>query len=243
MMAVVLAGGKGTRLLPYTAVFPKPLMPLGDMPVLEILLRRLADAGVTEVILAVNHLHHLIRAFCGDGRGFGLRIEYCLEEQPLGTAGPLALMLDRLNENFIVANGDLLTDFDLEAMVRRHLDKANAASMAVFERKIAIQFGLIETDAEMRMKAYREKPVLTHLVSMGLYVLNRQAVASHLQPNVPLDMPDLMKMLTKAGSVVDCVQQDCVWLDIGQPADYAEAQSLFETRREMFLQQGACVLS
>jgi NDP-sugar pyrophosphorylase family protein len=243
MMAVVLAGGKGTRLMPYTAVFPKPLMPLGDMPVLEILLRQLADAGVTEVVLAVNHLHHLIRAFCGDGRAFGLRIEYCLEEKPLGTAGPLALMLDSLDDNFIVCNGDLLTNFDIGAMVRRHHQMANAASMAVFERKISIPFGLIEPDSEMRMKAYREKPVLTHLVSMGLYVLNRQAIAPHLEPNVFFDMPDLMKALMESGQTVDCVRQDCVWLDIGQPADYAEAQALFETRCELFLQKAACVQS
>src|SRR4051812_13417960 len=117
MKAVVMAGGKGTRLQPYTAVFPKPLMPLGDMPVIELLLRQLRSAGVTEVFLAVNHLHHLIRAFCGDGSRFGLKVRYSFEESPLGTAGPLAAIVDELGESFILTNGDLLTTLDIGQMV------------------------------------------------------------------------------------------------------------------------------
>ena len=232
MKAVVLAGGKGTRLFPYTAVMPKPLMPLGDMPVLELLLRQLAAAGVRDVILAVNHLHHLIRAFFGDGSAFGVKITYCLEEKPLGTAGPLALVLDRLDGDFIVANGDLLTNFDIGSMAQAHRRDGNVASMAVFERTIPIEFGLIETDAEMRMSAYREKPVMTHLVSMGLYMLNRSAVEPHLGKGEKLDMPDLMRAITGSGGAVNCIRQDCIWLDIGHPVDYATAQQLFEEQRE-----------
>ncbi|KAA0012902.1 NTP transferase domain-containing protein [Billgrantia pellis] len=235
MMAVVLAGGRGTRLLPYTASFPKPLVPLGDMPVLEILLRQLATAGVTDVILAVNHLHHLIRAFCGDGRDFGLRIEYCCEDKPLGTAGPLGLLRDRLGENFIVVNGDLLTNFDIGALIDRHRENGNAASMAVYERCIEIEFGLVETNAEMHLTGYREKPRWSHLISMGLYLFQRDAVLPHLVPDTFLDMPDLMRTLLGDGVAVDCVRQDCLWLDIGRPADYAQAQILFETQRELFL--------
>lgn len=235
MMAVVLAGGRGTRLLPYTAVFPKPLVPLGDMPVLELLLRQLARAGVTRVILAVNHLHHLIRAFCGDGSSLGIEIEYCLEDRPLGTAGPLSLMLDSLEEDFIVANGDLLTNFDIDAMIVRHRARRGGASIAVFERQIAIEFGVIETDEEMRLTGYREKPVLTHLVSMGLYMFSRDAVAPHLRVGKHLDMPDLIKALVADGVGVDCIRQNCIWLDIGQPADYARAQALFSEQREVFL--------
>lgn len=235
MKAVVLAGGKGTRLHPYTAVMPKPLMPLGNMPVLELLLRQLAAAGVRDVILAVNHLHHLIRAFCGDGSAFGVRIHYCLEEEPLGTAGPLALVLDQLDDDFIVANGDLLTNFDISSMVISHRSGDNRASMAVFERKIPIEFGLIETDDQMRMSAYREKPVMTHLVSMGLYVLSRSAVEPHLTTCGRLDMPDLMQAIARSGSAVNCIRQDCIWLDIGHPADYAQAQQMFEEQRSLFL--------
>lgn len=235
MMAVVLAGGKGTRLIPYTAVFPKPLMPLGDMPVIEILLRQLARAGVTKVILAVNHLHHLIRAFCGNGSSFGLDIEYCLEDQPMGTAGPLTLMRDRLEDEFIVTNGDLLTDFDMAAMISRHRERNSDASMAVFERQISIEFGLIETDDDMRLTGYSEKPVWPHLVSMGLYMFSRKAVEPYLGVKSYLDMPELMKSLTADGVGVDCIRQNCSWLDIGHPADYARAQTLFSDRRDLFL--------
>jgi NDP-sugar pyrophosphorylase family protein len=235
MIAVLLAGGRGTRLMPYTAVFPKPLMPLGDMPVIELLLRQLRKAGITRVVLAVNHLHHLIRAFCGDGSAFGLEIEYCLEDRPLGTAGPLSLMLDRLDDEFIVANGDLLTNFDIAAMIGRHRARRPGASIAVFERRLKIEFGVLETDDAMRLVGYSEKPELSHLVSMGLYMLTRDAVAPHLVPGAALDMPDLMRALMRDGATVACDKQDCIWLDIGHPDDYAQAQALFGSRRDTFL--------
>lgn len=239
MMAVILAGGKGTRLAPYTATFPKPLVPLGDMPVLEILLRQLKAAGVTEVILAVNHLHHLIRAFCGDGRSFGLDITYCLEEHPLGTAGALALMLDDLPECFVVVNGDLLTSFDIGAMIDSHVSLNRAVSIAVHERRINVDFGLVETDGHMRLTEYREKPSWSHLVSMGLYMFSRAHVSPLLRAGEPLDMPDLLKRLMASGVQVDCVRQDCIWMDIGRPDDYAHAQELFERERALFIGSAA----
>ncbi|MGG6897396.1 sugar phosphate nucleotidyltransferase [Rhizobium sp. BR 315] len=235
MKAIIMAGGKGTRLKPFTASFPKPLVPLGDMPVLELLLRQLKQAGVDEVILAVNHLHHLIRAFCGDGSNFGLKIDYVLEDTPLGTAGPMASVLDDLGDDFIVTNGDLLTNFDVQEMIRRHEETAAAASIAVYERKLNIDFGLVEVDENMRLTGYREKPSYSHLVSMGLYVLNRAAVAPHLKPGVHLDMPQLMLLLKEDGKQVQCNHQHCVWLDIGRPDDYSSAQDLFENNRELFL--------
>ncbi|WP_255561525.1 sugar phosphate nucleotidyltransferase [Pseudohoeflea coraliihabitans] len=230
-----MAGGKGTRLGPYTAVLPKPLVPIGDMPVIELLLRQLQAAGVDEVVLAVNHLHHLIRAFCGDGRKFGLKISYSLEDKPLGTAGPIASVLDQLGERFIVTNGDLLTSFDVAAMVREHVREGGAASVAVAEREFPIDFGLVEADADMRLMAYREKPSYRHLVSMGLYVLESHAVAPHLVEGRYLDMPQLLRTLLADGKKVHCTKQDCQWLDIGRPEDYAVAQSMFEERRQLFL--------
>lgn len=235
MKAVVMAGGKGTRLQPFTASFPKPLVPLGDMPVLELLLRQLKAAGVEDVILAVNHLHHLIRAFCGDGSAFGLNIDYVLEDTPLGTAGPIAAILDQAGENFIVTNGDLLTNFSVEEMRRKHEDSKASASIAVYERKLKIDFGLVEVDEQMRLIGYKEKPSYSHLVSMGLYILNRDAIAPHLEIGKRLDMPDLMQTLQANGKTVQCQQQDCIWLDIGRPDDYASAQELFETQRSLFL--------
>jgi NDP-mannose synthase len=236
MKAVIMAGGKGTRLQPYTALFPKPLMPLGDMPVLELLLHQLRTAGITEVFLAVNHLHHLIRAFCGDGSRFGLKLDYSLEDSPLGTAGPLGGLLDRLDGDFIVTNGDLLTTLDLRKLIDDHSAQNAAASISVYEREVKIDFGLVQTDAEMRLTGYLEKPVSRHLVSMGLYVLNRDAVAPHVKLDTYLDMPDLMKALIAEGKTVHCHRQpDSFWLDIGRPDDYATAQQLFAEKRELFL--------
>ena len=235
MKAIIMAGGKGTRLKPFTASFPKPLVPIGDMPVLELLLRQLKQSGIDEVILAVNHLHHLIRAFCGDGSSFGLKIDYVLEDKPLGTAGPMAAVLNELSDDFIVTNGDLLTNFSIPEMVRRHEETKAAASIAVFDRTLKIDFGLIEVDENMRLTGYREKPSYSHLVSMGLYVLNRAAVAPHLKKGEYLDMPNLMMHLQENAQTVQCNKQDCVWLDIGRPEDYATAQDMFENNRDLFL--------
>ena len=133
--AVIMAGGKGSRLLPYSALLPKPLMPLGDMPVLELLLRQMRKAGVTDVIIAVNHLGHLIQAFFGDGSRYGLSIRYCNEDQPLGTAGALGNIIEHLDKTFIVSNGDLLTTMDLGAMTRQHLAIGCDASIGVLSVK------------------------------------------------------------------------------------------------------------
>ncbi|MBU1357827.1 MAG: NTP transferase domain-containing protein [Gammaproteobacteria bacterium] len=236
MKAVIMAGGKGTRLQPFTASFPKPLMPLGDMPVLELLLHQLRRAGVDEVYLAVNHLHHLIRAFCGDGSRFGLSINYSLEDSPLGTAGPLGGLLANMGDDFIVTNGDLLTTFDIAALIRTHLDRGSDATICVYERELKIDFGLIEVDSDMNLKGYLEKPMSKHLVSMGLYVLRRDAVAPHVSPGVHLDMPDLLLKLRDSGCKVQCHRQaESFWLDIGRPEDYATAQKMFEEQRELFL--------
>ncbi|MFM0597981.1 sugar phosphate nucleotidyltransferase [Paraburkholderia dilworthii] len=236
MKAVIMAGGKGTRLQPYTALFPKPLMPLGDMPVIELLLHQLKKAGVTEVFLAVNHLHHLIRAFCGDGSRFGLKLDYSLEDSPLGTAGPLGGLMDKLEGNFIVTNGDLLTTLDLRKLIAAQIERNAAATISVYEREVKIDFGLVQTDGNMNLTGYLEKPVTRHLVSMGLYVLNRDAVSHHIKPDTYFDMPDLMKALVAEGKSVHCHQQaDSFWLDIGRPDDYATAQQIFAEKRELFL--------
>lgn len=239
MQAVIMAGGKGTRLGPYTASFPKPLMPLGDqMPVLELLLRQLRVAGVDEVFLTVNHLHHLLRAFFGTGEGLGLRIHYSLEDKPLGTAGPLSPLLDRLDGTFFMTNGDLLTTLDFAAMLAEHRRIGSAATVASHMRELKIDFGLLEADATGRMTGYIEKPTYRHLVSMGCYVLQRDAVAHHVKPETYFDMPDLMRALIQDGQHVQCHVPDCIWLDIGRPDDYAAAQELFSSSRDAFLRTG-----
>ncbi|MBR0641455.1 sugar phosphate nucleotidyltransferase [Plastoroseomonas hellenica] len=235
MQAIVMAGGKGSRLHPYSALFPKPLMPLGEKPILEILLLRLRAAGVTEVILAVNHLRHLIEAFFGDGRRLGLRITYSVEDKPLGTAGPLGLLLDHLGDDFLLTNGDLLTTLDIGAMVTDHRTRAADATIGAYRRELRSEFGLLEVDDAMRMTGYHEKPTYQHLVSMGIYVLRRDAVRRWITPGEHLDMPTLMQSMQRAGQAVLCHTQDCFWLDIGRPEDFAAAQSRVESDPDAFL--------
>lgn len=235
MKAIVMAGGRGTRLLPYSALLPKPLMPLGDMPILELLLRQLRKAGITDVFLAVNHLSHLIQAYFGDGTRFGVHINYSLENQPLGTAGPMAAVLDNLGPDFVLTNGDLLTTLDISRMIQAHASSKPSATVGVFEREVVSDFGVVETDEAMRLTRYLEKPKQKHLVSMGIYVLNRDGVRDFVRPGETLDMPVLLQLLVEAGRAVRCYREDCLWLDIGRPDDFAQAQQLFEKDRKQFL--------
>lgn len=226
--AVIMAGGRGTRLHPYTAVLPKPLMPVGDRAVLEWLLLHLRRHGIRSVILAVNHLRQLIQAYFGDGTALGLRIEYVVEEQPLGTAGPLGLMLGRLAPQVIVANGDLLTDLDVAALTQRHRATGADATIAAMRREHQVEYGVLDTAEDGALTAWREKPRAQHLVSMGLNVIRRDAMADHLHPNTPMNMPDLLTRMAVSGERVLVAPQDALWLDIGRPEDYARAQTLAE---------------
>lgn len=235
MKAIIMAGGRGTRLHPYTALLPKPLMPLGDRPILELLLSRLQRANVDEVFLAVSHLSHLIQAYFGDGSRMGLKLHYSFEDAPLGTAGPMAAVLDRLGDDFIMTNGDLLTNLDIDKMVDFHRATRADASVGVYAREVKIDFGLVEVDTEMRMTAYREKPSYHHLVSMGIYVLKAASVAAFIKPNTHLDMPDLLRKMCDAGANVRCFRDECFWLDIGRPEDFAQAQEVYEKDPGIFL--------
>lgn len=234
MQALIMAGGKGARLYPYSASLPKPLMPLGDKPVLEILLAQLRAAGITDVILAVNHLRHLLEAFFGDGGRHGLSITYSFEDHPLGTAGPIGLVLNRLEDHFLLMNGDLLTTLDIKAMISAHQTQGADATIGVYERELRSEFGLLEVDNSMRMTGYLEKPVYRQLVSMGIYVLRRDAVRDFVAPGERLDIPALMQSMQRAGRKVYCHKQDCFWLDIGRPEDFAQAQTMFERDPSVF---------
>jgi NDP-sugar pyrophosphorylase family protein len=213
-------------------------MPLGDMPILELLLRQMANAGITDIVIAVNHLRHLIEAFFGDGSQFGSRIRYSTEDQPLGTAGALGNMIDNLNETFFVSNGDLLTSMDLGAMGHQHFETGAAASIGVFQRENKIDFGLIEFDSENRLCAYREKPTTMYYVSMGIYILQREAARPHIVAGEYLDMPSLLLAMRAASCDVRCYHDDGIWLDIGRPDDFALAQTMFAQNRALFL--GRC---
>jgi NDP-mannose synthase len=235
MKALIMAGGKGTRLRPYSATLPKPLVPIGEEPVLEILLRRLAASGVDHAILAVNHLRHLIEAYFGDGSRMGLKITYCYEDSPLGTAGPIGQVLDSLGDTFLVTNGDLLTTLNVRRMIAAHRAGGASVTIGAYRRELKSDFGILEVDNNMRMTAYREKPVYSHLVSMGIYVLEKAAVRPHVAPQTHLDMPDLLRAMAAGGRLVQCFEDECFWLDIGRPEDFETAQRLWTENPRFFI--------
>ncbi len=238
MQAVILAGGKGRRLRPYTTVLPKPLMPLGEMPIIEVVLRQLAASGFGQVTVAVGYLAELLMAYCGDGRKFGLDLSYSREETPLGTAGPLAL-IDGLagGDSFLVMNGDVLTSLDFAALVQRHQASGAAATIATHQRQQQINYGIIESDDADRVTAYIEKPQYHYQVSMGVYVLT-PAVLEYIPRGHYLDLPDLVRTLMAAGRPVLAYPFDGYWLDIGRHDDYEQAVEEFEAMRPMLLGAG-----
>jgi NDP-sugar pyrophosphorylase family protein len=223
--AVILAGGRGTRLAPYTTLLPKPLMPVGDMPIIELLVRRLSEAGVDRVTIAVGHLASLIQAYLGSQSNWGLEIDYSLETQPLGTAGPLALVPD-LTERFLVMNGDLLTDLDFNALTATHEASGASATIGTYRRDVRIDLGVIKTSQGLVVD-YQEKPSFQFLVSMGVYVLE-PGVLDLLTPGLPCDLPDLVKLLLARGGRVASHVHDGYWLDIGRPDDFERAQRDYE---------------
>ncbi len=232
MQAVVLAGGKGTRLKPFTNAIPKPLVPLGDLPILEIVLRQLRYHGVTDVVLAVNHLARLIQAFFGDGNDLGLRLTYSVENQPLGTAGPLRL-LDHLEDNFLVMNGDLLTTIDFRDLYGFHTDASATATIATYKKEVKIDLGVLEIEHD-RFLNYTEKPTYRYDVSTGIYAFSRKVLA-YIPAEQKFDMPALMLALSAAGEPVRCYSGDYEWLDIGRVEDYERAIEAFESARSRYL--------
>ncbi len=238
MKAVVLAGGKGTRLLPYTRIFPKPLIPIGEMPILEVLIRQMRRAGVTDVVLAVGHLSELMRAFFQDGSQFGVNITYSYEDCPLGTAGPLA-MIAGLDQTFLVTNGDVLTTLPIAGLIAAHKASGAAATIAMHARKIKIDLGVIRLNGGHEVKDYIEKPTYDYLVSMGLYVFEPR-VLDYIPAGQYLDFPDLIKKLLAAREKVVGYPFEGYWQDLGRPDDYEQAIQDFEKMRSEFLpEEGA----
>ncbi len=234
MQALILAGGKGTRLKPYTMVIPKPLMPMGDYPILEIILQQLKHSGLKEVILAVGYMGQLFQAFFQDGSRYGMKITYSFEEHPLGTAGPIALVLDRLEDDFLMMNGDLLTTLNYNHLFSFHKKKKAAATIGLFQREVKIDLGVIEMDSDNRLVRYIEKPTYHFNVSMGINVLNKKTITPYLKAGEYLDLPDLLIRLSAEGHPVYCYHESCYWLDIGRFDDYQEALEIFESKSSEF---------
>lgn len=233
MKAVILAGGKGARLSPYTKILPKPLMPIGDMPILEVLLRQMKRAGVQDVILTVGHLANLLRTFFMDGQQWEMNISYSYEPEPLGTAGPLSL-IKGLNSTFIVANGDVLTTLDLRELVAFHKTQGGIATIAVHERKVKIDLGVVQLNGNDTVDGYIEKPTYDYTVSMGVYVFEPE-VLKFIPVNVYLDFPELVLKMISAGEKVSGYRFDGYWMDLGRPDDYSQAAEDFINMRSQFL--------
>lgn len=224
MKAVILAGGRGRRLAPFTVAFPKPLVPIGDRAVLEILVRSLVRAGITEIVLAVDHLAELIMAYVEghpDLRDLA-RYRFVRDVKPSGTAGPLA-RIEGLDETFLVCNGDLLTGLDFTALVAHHRATGAALTVAVHRKPVKLGLGVLAIDDDGAVTKYTEKPVMHYDVSMGVYVYEPRALA-YIAPGEYLDFPDLVTRLITAGERVSAWRNDAYWLDIGNPEDYARAQ-------------------
>ena len=235
MKALILTGGKGTRLRPFTTVIPKPLMPVGDYSILEILLRQLKKSGITEVILAVNYLSHLFQALFQGGERLGIKITYSFESKPLGTAGPIANCMENLDEDILVMNGDLLTTINFTDLIRFHRLHGEAATIGITQRIVKIDYGVIQHDTSNQLVDYQEKPVIPHFVSMGINMFKKSAIRSFIQKDQYLDIPTLMLNIKNSNQKVMCFASDALWLDIGRPDDYELANTLFEEKSDVFL--------
>ena len=233
MKAVILAGGKGTRLAPYTRIVPKPMLPIGDKAIVEILICQMRRAGITDVTLAVGHLAGLMRAFFQDGSQLGVNICYSYEVQPLGTAGPLATIPD-LDSTFMVSNGDVLTTLDMRDLIAFHKENRGVATIATHHRKVKIDLGVIHTNGDHTIIGYVEKPTIDYSVSMGVYLFEPD-VLDFIPKGQYLDFPDLVKILIAAGKRVLAYPFDGYWQDLGRPDDYEQANIDFETMRSEFL--------
>jgi len=233
MKAIVLAGGKGTRLAPYTHILPKPLMPIDDMPILEVLLRQMKRAGVNHVVLTVGHLSSLLRAYFGTGEQWGLDISYSYEDKPLGTAGPIALV-QGLDKTFLVTNGDVLTTLNLKKLIAFHKQKGGIATIAAHQRQVKIDLGVIQWDGDDRVSGYIEKPTTDYTVSMGMYIFEPR-VLEYIPAGQYLDFPDLILKLLANGEKVCGYTFDGYWMDLGRPDDYAQANEDFCNMKKQFL--------
>jgi NDP-sugar pyrophosphorylase family protein len=235
--AVVLAGGEGTRLRPYTTVLPKPLMPIGDRPVLDIVVRQLKAHGFERITIATGYLAELIEAFFRDGADYGIQIDYFREHEPLGTVGALALIDGLAEQDVLVMNGDVLTDIDYGALLERHRASDAAATIATQKREIQVSLGVLrfgEDGDPTRLTGYDEKPSIDYIASMGVYCFAPRAL-SRIDPGERLDFPDLVLRLIADREIVRSWLSEDYWLDIGRHDDYEQAQEEFESVRDRLI--------
>lgn len=233
--AVILAGGKGTRLRPYTVVLPKPLMPVGDYPILEVIIRQLAHYGFSHITITVNHQADLIRAFFGDGSKWKIKIDYSFEDKPLSTMGPLSLIPD-LPEHFLVMNGDILTDLDYGNFYENHVRKNALFSISSARREHTNLYGVLEKNEKNQLSDFVEKPKQSFLVSMGVYLVSKEAL-KFIPSNQAFGFDQLMLKFLELKKEVCIEEFSGYWLDIGRPDDYIQAIEEFEAMKFSFLHE------
>ncbi len=231
--AIILAGGKGTRLKPYTVVLPKPLMPIGEYPILEVVIRQLIQNGFDHITLAVNHQADIIKAFFGDGEKWKIKIDYSIESMALSTMGPLKIISD-LPENFLVMNGDLLTDLNYSRFLSDHVKSKNIFTISSYQRSQISDYGVLELNAENILTGFKEKPIVNYDVSMGIYAVNRN-VLDFIPQNKSFGFDHLMLALLEQKEKVSVKKHNGYWLDIGRPDDYEKAIDEFERSKSIFL--------
>lgn len=225
MRAVILAGGKGVRLAPLTEVIPKPLVPIGGKPIMELVIRQLTHFGFRHITIATGYMSDLIKAYFQDGSKFGVNIDYSEEIRPLGTAGPLSL-IKGLDETFLMMNADVMTNIDYQELIHYHKKRQALATIGAYERQVTIDLGVIISNGNNQVKDYVEKPSTSHLVSMGIYVFE-PGILSYIKENTYLDFPDLVRLLLQEGKTVNYYPFAGYWLDIGRHDDYATAAEEF----------------
>jgi NDP-mannose synthase len=230
---MIQAGGKGTRLHPYTSVLPKPLMPIGDMPILEIVIRQLGYYGFNDLTITTGHLAHLIESFFGDGANWGTHIKYVREDRPLGTIGPVRA-LPRPTEPFLVMNGDLLTDIDYRRLYDHHLASGNLLTVSVYKSEIPVSLGVIDFNDQQQIVGFREKPSLHFWGSMGIYVFSPE-LWDMIPPDTCYGFDNLMADLIVDSKAVKVYPWSGLWLDIGRLEDYERATGDFQKYRHRFL--------
>ena len=243
--AVILAGGRGTRLAPFTSVLPKPLMPIGERAILELVVERLESCGIVDITLCVGYLSHLIRAVLESRDNDRVQIRYVLEQYPMGTAGPLRLV-EGLDDTFVVMNGDVLTDLDYSGLLAYHASQQNVVTIATHARSIKIDYGVVRFDddgngngngegrktAHQRVTGYVEKPEYVSPVSMGIFVFE-PSVFDYIAPDEPSDFPDLVQALLRAEQPVGAYFHDGMWFDIGRQDDYTQAVEAWARAAEL----------
>ncbi len=225
MRAVILAGGKGTRLLPYTTILPKPLMPVGERAILEILIRQLQECGFNNLTICLGHLAHIVQSVLSNGNKFRSRITYSIEDVPLGTSGPLSLV-PGLDGTFMVVNGDVLCNLDYGELIRFHRSRNASLTIATHQRTVHVDYGIVHTSGD-RLTKYEEKPVIKYQVSMGVYVFE-PSVLKYIPPCTYLDFPDLVQTLLRQGEHVCQYPFDGIWFDLGRIEDFQEVHDRYE---------------